>query len=120
MNYVIIYCKYTRAFIDELPDSCNIKDTDGNTVEWTVQTTPVVKNDNCSLAMSVFTDDELVFVKTMKSIQSLRTYENMFADDEALAIYKSVYLYGKPVNYIVMDNTTKGYIRPQKIGEFAL
>jgi hypothetical protein len=70
--------------------------------------------------MSILTDDDLAFVKTLKSMQSLGTYDELFANDEALALYKSVYPYDVPVSYVDMDGTTKEYFRPQKIGEFAL
>jgi hypothetical protein len=120
MNYVITYCKDTKAFMDELPDSYKVKDGEGNVTGWNVQTTPVIKNENGSLALSILTDEELAFVKTMKSIQVLGTYEELFANDKALAIYKSVYPYDVPISYKDMDGNTKQYFRPQKIGEFAL
>jgi hypothetical protein len=120
MNYVITYCKDTKAFMDELPESYKVRDVDGNVVGWTIQTTPVIKNENGSLAMSVFTDDELAFVSTLKSMRSLGTYDELFANEEALALYKSVYPYDVPVHYVDMDGTTKEYFRPRKIGEFAL
>jgi hypothetical protein len=106
--------------MDELPDSYKINDEDGNVTGWTIQTTPVIKNENGSLAMSILTDAELEFIGTMKSIQSLGTYEELFANEEALAIYKSVYPYDVPISYTDMDGNTKEYFRPQKIGEFAL
>jgi hypothetical protein len=120
MNYVITYCKDTKAFMDELPDSYKIKDMDGVVTGWSIQTTPVIKNENGSLAMSILTDEELAFIGTMKSIRSLGTHEELFANDEALALYKSVYPYDVPLSYVDMDGTTKQYFRPQKIGEFAL
>jgi hypothetical protein len=120
MNYVITYCKDTKVFMDELPESYKVKDADGNVIGWAIQTTPVIKNENGSLALSILTDNDLAFIKTMKSIQSLGTYDELFADKEALAIYKSVYPYDVPVSYVDMDGTTKEYFRPQKIGEFAL
>jgi hypothetical protein len=120
MNYVITYCKDTKAFMDELPENYKAKDMNGNVVGWTIQTTPVIKNENGSLAMSILTDDELAFVGTLKSMQSLGTYEELFANEEALAVYRSVYPYDVPVSYVDMDGTTKEYFRPKKIGEFAL
>jgi hypothetical protein len=119
MNYVITYCKDTKAFTEELPDKYKIKDENGNVIGWTIQTTPVVKNENGSLAMSILTDDELAFIKTMKSIQSLGTYEELFSNEEALTIYKSVYPYDEPISYVDVNGDTKQYFRPQKIGEFA-
>jgi hypothetical protein len=120
MNYVITYCKDTKAFMDELPDSYKARDVDGSIIGWTIQTTPVVKNENGSLALSILTDEELAFVNSMKSIQSLGTYDELFANEEALAIYKSVYPYDEPISYVDIDGNTKQYFRPQKIGEFAL
>jgi hypothetical protein len=120
MNYVVTYCKDIKAFMDELPDSYKAKDTKGIIIGCTIQTTPVVKNDNGSLALSVLSDDQLAFVGTMNSIQSLGTYEELFANEEAHTLYKSVYPYDIPASYIDIDGTTKEYFRPQKIGEFAL
>jgi hypothetical protein len=93
---------------------------DGVITGWTIQTTPVVKNENGSLAMSILNDDELAFMGTMKSIQSLGTYEELFANEAAHMLYKSVYPYDVPINYTDIDGTTKEYFRPQKIGVFAL
>jgi hypothetical protein len=120
MNYVITYCKDTVAFMDELPDSYKTKDMDGTVTGWAIQTTPVIKNENGSLAMSILTDEELAFIGTMKSIQSLGTYDELFSNEVSLALYKSVYPYDVPVSYTDIDGTTKEYLRPQKIGEFAL
>ena len=120
MNYVITYCKDTVAFMDELPESYKAKDTDGNVTGWTIQTTPVVKNENGSLAMSILSDDELAFIGTMTTMQSLGTYDELFANEESHVLYKTVYPYDVPVSYVDMDGTTKEYLIPQKIGEFAL
>jgi hypothetical protein len=120
MNYVITYCKDTVAFMNELPDSYKTKDIDGVVTGWTIQTTPVVKSENGSLAMSILSDDELAFMGTMKSIQSLGTYEELFVNEASHALYKSVYPYDVPISYVDMDGTTKEHLKPQKIGEFAL
>jgi hypothetical protein len=120
MNYVITYCKDTKAFMDELPESYKVKDAHDNVIGWTIQTTPVIKNENGSLAMSVLTDEELAFVGTLKSMRPLGTYDELFANEEALALYKSVYPYDVPISYVDMDGITKEYFRPKKIGELAL
>jgi hypothetical protein len=120
MNYVITYCKDTVAFMDELPDSYKTKDIDGNVTGWTIQTTPVIKNENGSLAMSILSDGELAFIGTMKSIQLLGTYEELFSNEASNTLYKSVYPYDVPISYTDMDGTTQEYFRAQKIGEFAL
>jgi hypothetical protein len=120
MNYVITYCKDTAAFMDELPDSYKTKDMDGVITGWTIQTTPIIKNDNGSLAMSILSDAELAFMDTMKSIQSLGTYDELFANESSHTLYKSVYPYDVPISYVDIDGTTQEYFRPQKIGAFAL
>ena len=119
MNYVITYCKDTTAFMDELPDSYKVKDMDGVVTGWTIQTTPVIKNDKGSLAMSILSDDELAFIGTMKSIQSLGTFEELFANEASLALYKSVYPYDVALSYVNEEGNTVEYFRPEKIGEFA-
>jgi hypothetical protein len=122
-NYVITYCADTKAFIDELEQlapSYIITDEESGNKSWTIQTTPIIKSDNGTLAMSILTDDELVFIGSMTTIQSLGTYEELFANEEAHALYKSVYPYYVPLSYVDEDGNTVEYYRPTKIGEFAL
>lgn len=121
-NYIITYVADTAAFIEELEAlASSYVYTDEGTVtkKWTVQHTPVVKNENGTLAMSMLTDDELLFIGNMNSIKSLGTYDELFANPENLAIYKSVYPYDVPLSYTDEDGTVVEYYRPQKIGEFA-
>ena len=121
-NYVITYCADTKAFIDELEQlapSYIITDEDSGNKSWTIQTTPIIKSDNGTLAMSILTDDELVFLGSMTTIKSLGTYEELFANEEAHALYKSVYPYDVALSYVDEDGNTVVYYRPTKIGEFA-
>jgi hypothetical protein len=121
-NYVITFVKDSQEFIAELEQmapSYVITDEETGKKSWTIQTTPVVKNENGSLAMCILSDDELVFIDSMTTIKSLGTYEELFANEEAHSLYKSVYPYDVALSYVDEDGTTKEYFRPQKIGEFA-
>lgn len=84
-----------------------------------VFTTPVVKNEAGSLALSMLTSEELAILDGMTTIESLGTYEEMFADEEAHNRYKSVYPYHIPIEYVDEEGVTQSYMRPKKIGEFA-
>ena len=121
MNHVITYVTNTEDFLVELetiaPTYIN-RDEDGN-VTTAIQTTPIVKSENGTLALSILTDDEIAFIGTMTTIESLGTYEEMFANPEALAKYKSVYPYDVPIAYIDEDGVERSYMRPEKIGVFA-
>jgi len=96
------------------------RDMEGMITGCSIQTTPTVKNANGSLAMSILTDDELLFISSMTTIKSLGTYEELENNPESLALYKSVHPYDVPLSYVDENGTTKEYFRPQKIGEFAL
>lgn len=122
MNYVITYCADTKIFMDELEQlapSYIVIDEESGKKSCTIQTTPIVKSEHGTLAMSILTDDELVFIQSLTTIQSLGTYDELFADEEAHAIYKSVYPYDVALSYVDMDGNTVEYYRPKKIGEFA-
>ena len=122
LNYVITYCKDTKLFMDELESlapSYIITDEETGKKSWTIQTTPIVKSENGTLAMSILTNDELVFISSMATIKNLGTYDELFANEEAHALYKSVYPYDVPLSYVDEEGNTIEYFRPQKIGEFA-
>ena len=53
------------------------------------------------------------------SLQSLGDYEEMFADTVKHDLYKSVYSYHIPVEYVDEDGKTQSYKLPTKIGVFA-
>ena len=121
-NYVITYVADTVAFINELESiapSYVITDEETGNKSWTIQHTPIVKNENGSLAMSILSDSELELINSMTTIQSLGTYEELFADEAKHGIYKSVYPYDIALSYVDEDGNTVEYFRPQKIGEFA-
>lgn len=123
MNYVITYVSSTTDFINELEQLAPqyvIIDEETGKKSWTIQTTPVIKSENGTLAMSILTDEELAFIGGMSTIKNLGTYAELFANDEAHSIYKSVYPYDVPLSYIDEDGNTIEYYRPKKIGEFAL
>jgi hypothetical protein len=86
---------------------------------FTVWHTPIVKNENGSLALSRVTADGEALIASMTSIKSLGTYDEMFADPVALAKYKLVYPYDVPVEYTDEDGVVRQYMRPERIGVFA-
>lgn len=119
---VITHAQDTQAFIAELEalaPTYVITDEETNDKRWTINHTPIVKNENGSLALSILTNDELIFIDQMTTMQSLGTYDELFLNDTNHAIYKSVYPYGVPIEYIDEDGVTQSYLRPQRIGEFA-
>ena len=121
-NYVITYVPNTEAFIAELetiaPTYVYTDETTGDK-KWTIQHTPIVKNENGSLAMSIVNDDELVFINSMTTIKSFGDYPELEANAENLALYKGVYPYDVPLSYMDEEGNTIEYMRPFKIGEFA-
>ena len=121
-NYVITHVANTVAFIAELEalaPSYVITDEDTGTKSWTIQHTPLVKNENGSLAMSILSDDELAFINIMPTITNLGTYEELFANETSHSLYKSIYPYDVPLSYVDENGVDVEYFRPQKIGEFA-
>lgn len=121
-NYVITFVQDSQEFIKELEQmapSYVITDEETGKKYWTIQHTPVVKNENGSLAMSILSDSELEFINSMTTIKSLGTFDELFANEEAHAIYKSVYPYDVAVSYVDEEGNTVEYYKPQKIGEFA-
>ena len=105
--------------LESLAPSYIITDEETGKKSWTIQTTPIVKSENGTLAMSILTNDELVFISSMATIKNLGTYDELFANEEAHALYKSVYPYDVPLSYVDEEGNTIEYFRPQKIGEFA-
>ena len=122
MNYVITYVTSTEAFMAELEavaPSYIITDEETGKKSWTIQTTPIVKSENGTLAMSILTDDELAFISGMTTIKSLGTYDELFANEESNTLYKSVYPYDVPLSYTDEEGVVHEYFRPQRIGDFA-
>lgn len=134
LNYVITYVKDVPAFMAELeqvaPDYITIN-IDTGEKRCTIQTTPIVKSPNGTLAMSILTDEELAIVGAMATVRSLGTYDELFSVEDPnneyapapagtdLEVYQSVYPYHIPLTYTDEDGVTVEYYRPKKIGEFA-
>ena len=121
-NYIITFVPNTEAFVAELEamaPSYVITDEETGDKSWTIQHTPLVKNENGSLAMSIVRDDELAFINSMTTITNLGSYEDIQANAESLALYKSVYDYETPITYTDENGAEYSYARPFKIGEFA-
>lgn len=121
-NQVITHVADTVAFIAELEalaPSYVITNEETGKKSWTIQHTPLVRNENGSLAMSIASDEELAFIGSMTTIKSLGTYEDILANPDSLALYKSVYDYETPLTYTDENGAMYHYDRPFKIGEFA-
>ena len=119
---VITYVEDTTKFIEELEQLAPqyiVIDEETGKKSWTIQTTPVVKSDNGTLAMSILGAQELEFIESMTTIQNLGTYEQLFANEESHALYKSIYPYDEPLVYTDEDGVEQSYMRPKKIGVFA-
>ena len=122
MNHVITHVVNAVAFIAELEalaPSYVITDVDSGIKSWTIQHTPLVKNENGSLALSILNDEELMFINGMTTITNLGTYEELFANEASHSLYKSVYPYDVPLSYVDDNGVDVEYFRPTKIGEFA-
>ena len=113
----ITYVKDTKAFVEEVKKKFPEQvDEDGNV---TLIHTPLVKNENGSLAYSMLSAEQVEMGEQLETIVALGDYEEMFNNEEAHAIYKSVYPYDVPVTYIDEDGNEQEYYRPKKIGVFA-
>ena len=121
-NYVVTYVANTVAFIEELEamaPSYVIVDEETGIKSWTIQHTPLVKNENGSLAMSILSNEELAFINQMTTIKNLGTYDELFANETSHSLYKSVYPYDVPLSYTDEEGVVHEYFRPQRIGDFA-
>lgn len=119
---VITFVTNTKDFIGELEQVAPqyiITDEETGKKSWTIQTTPVVKSDVGTLAMSILDVQELEFIESMTTIQNLGTYEQLFANEASHSLYKSVYPYTEELFYEDDDGVEQSYYRPKKIGEFA-
>lgn len=122
MTKVITHVTDIDAFIAELEALAPhyvYTDEETGKKHWKIEHTPIVKNENGSLALSMLTQEELDFIAPMTTIKSLGTYEELFASVDNLALYKSVYPYDVPIDYVDEDGNPQQYFRPKKIGEFA-
>lgn len=114
---VITYVEDTTKFIEELEQLAPqyiVIDEETGKKSWTIQTTPVVKSDNGTLAMSILGAQELEFIGSMTTIKNLGTYEQLFANEESHALYKSVYPYTEELFYEDESGNMISYYRPKK------
>ena len=119
---VITLVTDTKAFVEEVaikfPSYIEYAD-DGSINGVNITHTPQVKNENMSLAYSMLTVEQIAEIRTLTTVKILGTYEEMFANEENLALYKSVYPYDIPIIYQDEEDVEHSYMRPEKIGEFA-
>jgi len=114
MRDIVIYCSDIEQLKQELLDNKMI-DEDGNYTHGNTLT-PIKYSGVKTL--SLVRDNKLDLDK-FPSLTNLGTYEEMFSDDVAHGLYKSVYPYDVPVTYIDEDEIEQSYMMPKKIGVFA-
>jgi len=115
----IIYCSDLGQLMQEL-EADGKTEIDGITGE-VVYThgnllTPVIKTGD-GKSLSLVRDNKLDMSK-YPSLKSLGTYDELFANEDSLALYKSVYPYDVPIEYKDENGDTHTYMRPEKIGSF--
>lgn len=114
MRDEIFYCSNIEQLKQELAGNGMIDDegnyTHGNTL------TPIKYSGVKTLSL---VRDNKLDLTNFPSLTNLGTYEEMFANDVAHGLYKSVYHYDVPVTYIDNDGVEQSYNLPIKIGEFA-
>ncbi len=126
MKDEILYCSDLTQLKQEFKDAGmydeeNMTYTHGNyltpiKVNATGQTLALVKGNKLE---EFDTNGVSLGMPEFPSLQSLGTYEEMFANPDRLALYKSVYPYDIPLTYMDDDDVEQSYFRPKKIGEFA-
>ena len=114
MRDEIIHCSDIEQLKKEFADN-GMRDEEGNYTHGNTLT-PIIFNGVKTL--SLVRDNKLDLTK-FPSLTNLGTYEELFADDEAHELYKSVYPYDMPIVYMDEEDVEQSYLRSKKIGEFA-
>lgn len=116
MREVITYVKNTKDFIEELEKIAPDQVING---QWEIAKTLVIRSENGTLALSRLSEEQENIITGMVSVQSLGTYDELFANEDAMTLYKSVHPYDTEQFYEDEAGNKIGYFLPQKIGEFA-
>lgn len=114
MSDEIFYCENIEQLKAELIAN-EMVDEEGNYTHGNTLT-PIIYNGVKTLAL---VRNNKLDLELFPSLTNLGTYEELFADEASLALYKSVYPFDVPIEYVDDDNVTQSYFRPQKIGEFS-
>lgn len=114
MKDEIFYCSDIEQLKQELVAN-EMMDKEGNFIHGNTLT-PIKYNGIKTLSL---VRDNKLDLALFPSLTNLGTYDNLFANEESLALYKSVYPYDVPIEYTDEDRATQSYLRPQKIGVFA-
>ena len=110
----IIYCSDINILKQELKENGMYDvETDSYTHHNTM--TPIVYNGVKSISL---VRDNKLDLELFPSLTLLGTYDEIFANPTLDAIYKSVYPYDVPIEYIDDEGNPQSYMRPQKIGVF--
>ena len=93
---IMTYCEDTKALVQEVkekhPDKIYIDEETGD-AHFTITKTPTKRNGNKTLTLCRVTDEELAILNDLNSLTVLGTYDEIFADPDKLALYKSVWEY---------------------------
>ena len=112
----LIYCKNIEQLKQELIDN-GYYDEESKSFTHGNSLTPIKKND-LGASLSLVRNNKLN-LDDFSSLQSLGTYEEMFANVASHDLYKSVYPYHIPISYLDENNLIVEYYLPQRLGEFA-
>ena len=114
MKDEIFYCSDIEQLKQELKDN-DLVDAEGNCTHGNTLT-PIKYNGFATLSL---VRDNKLDLTLFPSLTNLGTYDEMFADNTAHDLYKSVYDYETPIVYIDEYGVEQSYSLPIKIGSFA-
>lgn len=121
MRHIITYIQDTQAFITELLSKYPkyVITNENGSYTYVLDHTPTIRNEHGSLALTITSAEDETIIDSMVYIENLGTYEELFANPDALSKYKLVYPYDVPLTYINEDGTVVEYTRPEKMVVFA-
>ncbi|MBT8448837.1 MAG: hypothetical protein KJO69_04060 [Gammaproteobacteria bacterium] len=110
----IFYCSNIEQLKAELVAN-GMVDEEGNYTHGNTMT-PIKYNGVKSLSL---VRNNVLDLALFPSLTRLGTYEEIFADVDKDALYKSVYDYTEELSYMDEEGVVHTYFRPQRLGEFA-
>ena len=115
MSDTLIYCSDLTALKTQLKaDGYYDEESGSYTVNHTI--TPLKYNGNTSLS---YCRGFALDLDVYTMLEDLGDYDVMFADVNKHNLYKSVYPYDVPIEYLDENNLIQLYNLPKKIGSFA-
>jgi len=110
----IIYCNDLEALKVQLKTDGKYDEETG-TYTSDCSITPIKYAGNTTLS---YTRGFSLDLSVYTMLENLGTYDEIWADADKDAKYKSVYPYDVPVEYIDEDGVTQSHMLPKKIGNF--